>query len=249
MKEIKQFGLIGRNIDYSFSRNYFTDKFNSIEKLSNCEYINFDIKSIEEVNFIFDRKNLFGLNVTIPYKEDIIDYLDEVDNLAHEIGSVNTICFENQKKIGYNTDIIGFKKTLEINSLDNFDSVLILGSGGASKTVEYFCKNNNLSYKIVSRQKKNNYLSYKDIDKDILSNSVLIVNCTPVGTFPNINYSPDLPYNLINDRSVFFDLVYNPAETLFMKKGKKIGCRTINGYQMLKFQADESWKLWEKSIK
>ncbi len=98
MKEIKQFGLIGKNIDYSFSRNYFTDKFNSSKKLSNCEYINFDIKSIEEVNFIFDRKNLFGLNVTIPYKEDIIDYLYEVDNLAHEIGSVNTICFENQKK-------------------------------------------------------------------------------------------------------------------------------------------------------
>ncbi len=186
MKEIKQFGLIGRNIDYSFSRNYFTDKFNSIKKLSNCEYVNFDIESIGEVNFIFGRKNLFGLNVTIPYKENIIDYLDEVDNLAHEIGSVNTICFENQKKIGYNTDIIGFQKTLEINSLDNFDSVLILGSGGASKTVEYFCKKNNLSYKIISRQKKKNYLSYKDINKDILSTSVLIVNCTPVGTFPNI---------------------------------------------------------------
>ena len=168
MKEIKQFGLIGRNIDYSFSRNYFKDKFNSIEKLSNYEYINFDIESIEEVNFIFSRKNLFGLNVTIPYKEDIINYLDEVDDLALEIGAVNTICFENQKKKGYNTDILGFQKTLETNSLDNFDSVLILGSGGASKTVKYFCKKNNLSYKIVSRHKKTNYLSYKDIGKDIL---------------------------------------------------------------------------------
>ena len=136
MKEIKQFGLIGRNIDYSFSRNYFTDKFNSSEKHSNCEYINFDIQSINQVNFIFSQKNLFGLNVTIPYKEDIINYLDEVDDLANEIGAVNTICFENQKKIGYNTDFTGFIKTLEINSLDNFDSVLILGSGGASKTVE-----------------------------------------------------------------------------------------------------------------
>ena len=99
MKEIKQFGLIGRNIDYSFSRNYFTDRFNSIKKLSNCEYINFDIESIEEVNFVFERKNLFGLNVTIPYKENIINYLDDVDDLAHEIGAVNTICFENQKKM------------------------------------------------------------------------------------------------------------------------------------------------------
>ncbi len=249
MKEIKKFGLIGRNIDYSFSRSYFTDKFNSSEKHSNCEYINFDIQSINQVNFIFSQKNLFGLNVTIPYKEDIINYLDEVDDLANEIGAVNTICFENQKKIGYNTDFTGFIKTLEINSLDNFDSVLILGSGGASKTVEYYCKKNNVSYKVVSRHKKKNYISYEEINKDLLSNSILIVNCTPVGTFPNVNFSPDLPYNLINDSSIFFDLVYNPKETLFMKKGKRIGCRTINGYQMLKFQADESWNLWQSSKK
>ncbi|MDA0331320.1 MAG: shikimate dehydrogenase [Bacteroidetes bacterium] len=249
MKEIKRFGLIGRNIDYSFSRSYFTHKFNSSKKLSYCEYINFDIQSINKVKVVFNEKNLFGLNVTIPYKQDIINYLDEVDNLANEIGAVNTICFENQKKIGYNTDIVGFKKTLELNSLDNFDSVIILGSGGASKTVEYFCKKNNVSYKIVSRDKKKNYLSYDEINKDILSNTVLIVNCTPVGTYPNIDSSPNLPYNLINDKSIFFDLVYNPEETLFIKKGKKIGCRTINGYQMLKLQADESWNLWQKSIK
>ncbi len=249
MKEIKKFGLIGRNIDYSFSRSYFTDKFNSSEKHSNCEYINFDIQSINQVDFIFSQKNLFGLNVTIPYKEDIINYLDEVDDLANEIGAVNTICFENQKKIGYNTDFTGFIKTLEINSLDNFDSVLILGSGGASKTVQYYCKKNNVSYKVVSRHKKKNYISYEEINKDLLSNSILIVNCTPVGTFPNVNFSPDLPYDLINDSSIFFDLVYNPKETLFMKKGKRIGCRTINGYQMLKFQADESWNLWQSSKK
>ncbi len=249
MKEIKRFGLIGRNIDYSFSRSYFTHKFNSSKKLSYYEYINFDIQSINKVKVVFNEKNLFGLNVTIPYKQDIINYLDEVDNLANEIGAVNTICFENQKKIGYNTDIVGFKKTLELNSLDNFDSVIILGSGGASKTVEYFCKKNNVSYKIVSRDKKKNYLSYDEINKDILSNTVLIVNCTPVGTYPNIDSSPNLPYNLINDKSIFFDLVYNPEETLFIKKGKKIGCRTINGYQMLKLQADESWNLWQKSIK
>jgi len=249
LKEIKKFGLIGRNIDYSFSRSYFTDKFNSSEKHSNCEYINFDIQSINQVDFIFSQKNLFGLNVTIPYKEDIINYLDEVDDLANEIGAVNTICFENQKKIGYNTDFTGFIKTLEINSLDNFDSVLILGSGGASKTVEYYCKKNNVSYKVVSRHKKKNYISYEEINKDLLNNSILIVNCTPVGTFPNVNFSPDLPYDLINDSSIFFDLVYNPKETLFMKKGKRIGCRTINGYQMLKFQADESWNLWQSSKK
>jgi len=207
LKEIKRFGLIGRNIDYSFSRSYFTHKFNSSKKLSYCEYINFDIQSINKVKVVFNEKNLFGLNVTIPYKQDIINYLDEVDNLANEIGAVNTICFENQKKIGYNTDIVGFKKTLELNSLDNFDSVIILGSGGASKTVEYFCKKNNVSYKIVSRDKKKNYLSYDEINKDILSNTVLIVNCTPVGTYPNIDSSPNLPYNLINDKSIFFDLV------------------------------------------
>jgi len=249
LKEIKQFGLIGRNIDYSFSRNYFTDKFNSSEKLLHYEYVNFDIESIEEVNNVFSQKDLFGLNVTIPYKEDIINYLDKIDDLANEIGAVNTICFENHDKVGYNTDIIGFIKTLKINNIDNFDSVLILGTGGASKTVEYFCKKNNVPYKIVSRFKKKDYLSYDGIDKGMLSESVLIVNCTPVGTFPNINSSPDLPYDLISNRSIFFDLVYNPEETLFMKKAKKIGCKAINGYQMLKYQADESWNLWQKSLK
>ena len=143
MKEKKQFGLIGRNIDYSFSRNYFTKKFSDIETLSNYEYVNFDIESVEEVTSIFKQKNIYGLNVTIPYKESIIKYLDELDNIAFEIGSVNTICYDDKKKIGYNTDIVGFKKTLEINRLDNFDYILILGSGGASKTVQYFCNKNN----------------------------------------------------------------------------------------------------------
>ena len=246
MKEKKQFGLIGRDIDYSFSRKYFTKKFNSIETLSNYEYINFDIETVEEVNSIFKQKNIYGLNVTIPYKESIIMYLDDLDSLAFEIGSVNTICYQDQKKIGYNTDIIGFEKALDINGIDGLKSVVILGSGGASKTVKYYCKKNNIPYKIVSRKKNKDYLSYNDLNKNILSDSVLIVNCTPLGTYPNINSSPNLPYDIISDKSIFFDLVYNPKETLFMKKGKEIGCLTINGYQMLKFQAEESWNLWHR---
>ena len=188
MKEKKQFGLIGRNIDYSFSRNYFTKKFSAIETLSNYEYVNFDIESVEEVTSIFKQKNIYGLNVTIPYKESIIKYLDELDNIAFEIGSVNTICYEDKK----------------------------------------------------------DYISYNDLNKKIFSDPVLIVNCTPIGTYPNVNSSPNLPYDIISDKSIFFDLVYNPEETLFMKKGNEIGCLTINGYQMLKFQAEESWNLWQR---
>ena len=246
MKEKRQFGLLGRNIDYSFSRSYFNNKFSSDKKLSNYEYVNFDIEIIEEVTDVFSKRNLYGLNVTIPYKESIMNYLDKVDNLALEIGAVNTICFKNEKKIGYNTDILGFEKTLETNNISSFKSVLILGSGGASKTVEYYCKKNDLSYKIISRNKKDDYLSYNDLDKNILGDSALIVNCTPLGTYPNIYSAPDLPYDTINSKSIFFDLVYNPKETLFMKKGIEIGCLAINGYEMLKFQAEESWNLWHK---
>ena len=247
MKEKKQFGLIGRNIDYSFSRNYFTKKFSATETLSNYEYVNFDIESVEEVTSIFKQKNIHGLNVTIPYKESIINHLDELDNIAFEIGSVNTICYEDKKKIGYNTDIIGFKKAIEINGIDGFKSVIILGSGGASKTVKYYCEKNNISYKIVSRKKNKDYISYNDLNKKILSDPALIVNCTPIGTYPNVNSSPNLPYDIISNKSIFFDLVYNPKETLFMKKGNEIGCLTINGYQMLKFQAEESWNLWQRN--
>ena len=249
MKNKKQFGLIGKNIEYSFSRSFFLEKFNSNDKYLDYSYINYDINSIEEIDSVFNQKNLCGLNVTIPYKEKIINYLDEVSDQAKEIGAVNTICFENERKIGYNTDIFGFSKSLQVNEINDIDSVLILGSGGAAKTIAYFCINNNIPYNIVSRKPSKSYISYKNLDELYFKNKVLIVNCTPVGTFPNVDNCPDLPYKLISNQNVFFDLVYNPLETLFMKKGKEKGCKTLNGYEMLKFQAEKSLEIWAKTIK
>jgi shikimate dehydrogenase len=249
LKNKKQFGLIGKNIEYSFSRRFFSEKFNSNDKYFNFSYVNYDIKSIEEVDNVFKQKNLYGLNVTIPYKEKIINCLDEISDQAKEIGAVNTICFDNQRKIGYNTDIFGFSKSLEINEINNIDSVLILGSGGAAKTISYFCINNNIPYNIVSRKPSNLYISYKSLNAKHFIKKVLIVNCTPVGTFPDIDRCPDLPYNLINEENVIFDLVYNPSETLLMKKGKEKGCKTLNGDEMLKFQAEKSLELWTETFK
>ena len=249
MRDRKQFGLIGKNIEYSFSRKYFLEKFNSDINLSGYNYKNFDIESINLINRFISDEGLGGLNVTIPYKEEIIPYLDELSDEAREIGAVNTICFENNGRIGYNTDIYGFTESLKVNSIHNIDSMIILGTGGASKTIIYFCKKNNIPYKIVSRKKSKDYLSYKEINDSFFKGYVLIVNCTPVGTFPEIDKCPDLPYNLLNEENILYDLVYNPSETLFIKKGKEMGCKTLNGYEMLKFQAEMSWNLWTKSTK
>ena len=249
MRNKKQFGLIGKNIEYSFSRKFFSEKFSSDNKYSNYDYTNYDIESIHDLNNVFNSKNLCGLNVTIPYKEKIISFLDKISDEAKQIGAVNTICFENGSKVGYNTDIFGFTESLKMNKIDNIDSALILGTGGAAKTIIYFCNKNNIPFNVVSRQESNLNLSYNELNEDIFKKRVLIVNCTPLGTYPDINNCPKLPYELINKENILFDLVYNPSETLFMKKGKKIGCKTLNGYEMLRFQAEMSWKIWEDFIK
>ena len=248
MRNRKQFGLIGRDIEYSFSRKYFLEKFSSNLNLSDCNYRNFDLESIDLIKDFIDDKDLGGLNVTIPYKIEVIEYLDEISDEAKEIGAVNTICFEDGKRIGYNTDIYGFSQSLKASSINRIDSAIVLGTGGASKTVIYFCKINNIPFKILSRKKSKDCLSYKEIDHSFFEGKVLIVNCTPIGTHPKINECPDLPYDLLNKENILFDLVYNPPETLFIKKGKEIGCKTLNGYEMLKFQAEKSWKLWTKSF-
>lgn len=249
MRNKKQFGLIGKNIEYSFSRKFFSEKFSSDTKYSNYDYTNYDIESIHDLNNVFNSKNLCGLNVTIPYKEKIISFLDKISDEAEQIGAVNTICFENGSKVGYNTDIFGFTESLKMNKIDNIDSALILGTGGAAKTIIYFCNKNNIPFNVVSRQESNLNLSYNELNEDIFKKRVLIVNCTPLGTYPDIKKCPKLPYELINKENILFDLVYNPSETLFMKKGKEIGCKTLNGYQMLRLQAEKSWEIWADYIK
>ena len=234
----KIYGLIGRNIDYSFSKKYFTQKFKN-DKIDNCEYLNFDINQISDFKKI-NLSNINGLNVTIPYKEKIVEYLDEIDESVKNIGAVNTIKILRNKLIGYNTDYLGF-----INSFNkklDYKNALILGSGGASKAIQYALKSKKIKFKVVSRKSDINNIDYSQIES--LEKYDLIVNCTPVGTYPNINDKPDLNYDQLNDKHLCYDLIYNPDKTLFLSESKKRGATIINGLQMLKNQAEESWKIW-----
>lgn len=239
---MKIYGLIGKNISYSFSQNHFNNKFKN-ENILNSQYINFDIDNLSELNNIFNINN-YGFNVTIPYKETIIPYLDSLDYHAEQIGAVNTIKIENEKKIGFNTDWIGFKKSIEPLLKLHHTKALILGTGGASKAVIYALKQLQIETLIVSR---NGETTYEDLSKEIIQNHTIIINCTPVGTFPNTDSAPEIPYQFITKNHLVYDLIYNPAETLFLKKCKENGAVTKNGLEMLEIQAEESWKIWNSS--
>ncbi|WCM42635.1 shikimate dehydrogenase [Flavobacterium sp. CBA20B-1] len=236
---MKTYGLIGKNISYSFSRNYFNNKFNK-ESILNTQYINFDIDNLSELNLLFKDKYQ-GFNVTIPYKEAIIPYLDELDIHAEKIGAVNTIKIENEKKIGYNTDWIGFKKSIATLLEVHHTKALILGTGGASKAVIYALEQLQIETLLVSRSGKT---TYNDLSEDIIQNHKIIINCTPLGTFPNTETAPKIPYKLLTNNHLAYDLVYNPAETLFLKNCKKQGATIKNGWEMLQIQAEEAWKIW-----
>ncbi|UUV21132.1 shikimate dehydrogenase family protein [Paenimyroides aestuarii] len=236
---MKTYGLIGKKISYSFSRNYFNNKFNK-ESILNTQYVNFDIDNLSELNLLFKENNQ-GYNVTIPYKEAIIPYLDALDIHAEKIGAVNTIKIENEKKIGYNTDWIGFKKSIVPLLEVHHTKALVLGTGGASKAVIYALDQLQIQTLIVSRNGKT---SYEDLSEEIIHNHTIIINCTPVGTFPNVDSAPQIPYNYISNNHLAYDLVYNPAETLFLKNCKKQGATIKNGWEMLQIQAEEAWKIW-----
>ncbi len=236
---MKTYGLIGKNISYSFSRNYFANKFKK-ENIKNSQYINFDIDNLSELNNIFNTNN-FGFNVTIPYKEVIIPYLDSLDFHAEKIGAVNTIKMENEKKIGFNTDWIGFKKSIKPLLNSHHTKALILGTGGASKAVIYALDQLKIETLMVSRYGE---ISYEDLSEEIIQNHAIIINCTPVGTFPNVDAAPEIPYHFITKNHLAYDLIYNPAETLFLKKCKEKGAVVKNGLEMLEIQAEASWKIW-----
>ncbi len=242
MKKNKIYGLIGKNISYSFSKEYFSNKFKT-EKISS-KYLNFDLIDINQIYKLTKEFNLSGLNVTIPYKESIIQFLDETDSKAKQIGAVNTIKFFNNKMIGYNTDYIGFKKSLQnISNINIPKNALILGTGGASKAVKFALSELGIGFKTVSRAKNNADYTYQEIDKYIIDKK-LIINCSPVGTFPNIKDSPKIPYQYLTSENFLYDLLYNPDKTLFLKKGDEIGCFTKNGVEMLKIQAEKAWEIW-----
>ncbi|MCB0399888.1 MAG: shikimate dehydrogenase [Winogradskyella sp.] len=239
-----KFGLVGRNISYSFSRGYFSDKFKN-EGLP-YSYVNFDLESIEELNSIIkNTANIKGLNVTIPYKEEVIPLLDKLNKRAKKIGAVNTIKVKKGKLIGFNTDYYGFKNSLKPHLKKHHKRALILGTGGASKAIAYALNKLNIEYRYVSRTKKKVITyTYSELTEEIISSFQVIINCTPIGTFPHVNDCPNIPYEALTDQHILYDLIYNPEETKFLNSGKLKGATTINGLEMLKLQAEKSWEIW-----
>jgi shikimate dehydrogenase len=243
----KRFGLLGRNINYSFSKGYFTDKFSN-ENFQGCSYENFDIA---EINFftelIKNNPDLKGLNVTIPYKEVVIPFLHKLSKNAALIGAVNTIKFTKKGELkGYNTDYYGFKKSLKPLLEPHHKKALILGTGGASKGVAFALDQLGILYTFVSREAKENAIDYERINATTFDNYQIIINSTPVGTSPNTEAFPKIPYEFFTEKHIAYDLIYNPAETQFLKKAKEQGAQTKNGLDMLIFQAERAWKIWNK---
>ena len=240
-----KYGLIGYNIGYSFSKTFFNFKFEKENR--NDSYENFDIPVLSEISEILENNpDLKGLNVTIPYKKSIIQLLDEVDKEALQIGAVNTIKINKDGTLkGYNTDHYGFSKALMEFLPIKEKKALVLGTGGASKAVKYVLEIMNFEVTQVSRTKTDNNITYTDLNRDIIKQNYLIVNCTPLGTFPNIEEFPDIPYEYLTKDHLAFDLTYNPRETKFMKLSKDRGARRSNGLKMLEYQAEKAWSIWK----
>lgn len=244
--EMKKFGLVGKNIDYSFSRGYFADKFKK-KGLLDCSYENFDLKEIEGIKSVFKTHGLKGLNVTIPYKKKVLPFLDKLSPQSKKIGAVNTIAFnENGETTGHNTDVHGFKKSLLEATKKLPVSALILGTGGASAAIAFALETLNIQFNFVSRNPKQGQLSYENVETEILKINQLIINTSPIGTFPNTEKCPSIPYDELNGSHTLFDLIYNPLETLFLRKGKEMGCTVSNGQKMLEYQAEKSWEIWNE---
>lgn len=242
----KRFGLVGRNISYSFSAGYFKKKFEKAN-LVNYSYTNFDIESVSQLPEILQNtKKLKGLNVTIPYKEEVIPLLDSISKTAKIIGAVNTIVISKKGTKGYNTDHYGFRKALKPLLESHHKKALILGTGGASKAVAYTLRKLKIEYDFVSRTATDVVYAYQDLDAEIFEDYQIIINTTPLGTFPNMTECPPIDYSLFTPEHIAFDLVYNPEETEFMKQAAAHGAVTKNGYDMLVHQAEKAWVIWNR---
>ncbi len=240
MENVKKFGLAGRNIAYSFSKKYFTEKFRKLF-LKNYSYEVFDLNDITEISEILKEKNLQGFNVTIPYKEQIIPYLDELSDEAKEIGAVNTVLIRNGTTKGFNTDTYGFEKTLNLHKKDYHKKALILGDGGAAKAVKYVLKQKEIPYNTVSRKSE---INFENLPEEMVSAHQIIVQCTPVGTFPDVENCLHFPFKALSDKHLIIDLIYNPDYTEFIKRAAENGAKCVNGYFMLEQQAEKAWEIW-----
>ena len=245
---MKIYGLIGRSLGHSFSEKYFAEKFEK-ENIHDCQYRNFELKDLEnEIPELKKNQELAGLNITIPYKTEILSFLDEMSAEVAEINACNCIKIKNGKWKGYNTDIVGFERSFVPHLKPFHKKALVLGTGGASKAVVFVLKKLNIDFLKVSRNKNESasIISYEDISAELFKEFQIVINTTPVGTFPKVDEMPPLPYEWINSQHYFFDLIYNPPKTMFLSLAEKKGAVIENGSQMLALQAEESWKIWNE---
>lgn len=244
---MNKYGLIGKSISYSFSPGFFSEKFQELG-LEDHIYSIYELDTISAFPDLLQQESeLRGLNVTIPYKEEIMPYLDEIDSVAAQIGAVNTICFREGKTIGFNTDAIGFEHSLQNQLLPSDTKALILGTGGAAKGIRFVLEQHNIGTTTVSRKSGAGVLTYEELNPKIILEHDLIINCTPLGTFPDVQAKPPIPYEAVTDKHFLFDLIYNPAKTAFLEAGEAAGARVSNGHEMLVSQAEASWALWQST--
>ncbi len=240
MDSNKKLGLIGKNIAYSFSQKFFENKFRKL-MLQGYSYRIFDVAGEEGIQAVLSDPELLGCNVTIPYKEKIIPYLDALSDEAKEIGAVNCVRIENGRKTGYNTDAFGFEKTLLLHRRPHQESALILGDGGAAKAVRYVLDKLGISNITVSRKSE---ISFDTLDEETVRRHKIIVQCTPVGTFPHVEDCLEFPFQGLSGEHLVIDLIYNPDYTRFILQAAERNAKTVNGYYMLEQQAEKAWEIW-----
>lgn len=246
---MKRFGLIGKTLLHSFSPSFFKDYF--VKTNIEATYELFEISSIDKVDDILNDESISGLNVTVPYKIEILPFLDEIDSTALEIGAVNVIAFKDKKKIGFNSDAFGFQQSIKPFLTNKHERALIIGTGGSSKAIEYVLKKIGIEIIYISRNPNGRYkhYSYEEINENMLIACKLIVNCTPIGTFPNIDECIEFPFKYLTEAHLVIDLIYNPQKTKFLSEAEKNGATILNGESMLKEQALKSWEIWNQHIK
>ncbi len=243
---MRRFGLIGYPLGHSFSKKYFAEKFLQ-ENVQDAVYDNYPIPHISELPQVLQTPGLAGLNVTIPYKEQVIPYLDTLSDVVGDVGACNCIHISGDRLIGYNTDVVGFEQSFSPLLQSHHTRALILGTGGAAKAVAYVLKKLQIEYRIVSRTEGANNITYEAVTPSLLQEYSVLINTTPLGMYPAVEQAPALPYEAVTDRHYLYDLVYNPAVTKFLEYGEQKGALIKNGADMLMLQAEESWRIWNPS--
>lgn len=244
---MKVYGLIGYPLTHSFSKQYFTEKFKK-EGIEDCKYELYPIESLYEItDLIKNNPNLRGLNITIPYKQLLLRHLNNFSKIPDGLRACNCVKIKDGKMLGYNTDVVGFERSFSPNLKSHHKNALILGNGGATEAVKFVLQKLGIGYKIVSRKiHDGSALTYAQLNKSVIDENTIIINTTPLGTYPGVNDCPDIPYEFLTPGHFLFDVVYNPEKSLFLQKAEAAGATIKNGYEMLIIQAEESWRIWNE---